>query len=655
VSAQINKRDLPWVALIALSFLFGLAVSWQRWGNLLVDCGREMNQPLRLARGEMLYSEVRHIYGPLSPYINATLYRLFGPSLNVLYAEGIITAIIILALVYYIARQLMGRAPSATATLSVVWLCAFKQAGNYVLPYSYCALHGCALGLVTLALIVRFIQCGDTAKQRRGDAETRGHGDKNTAQANGLSRISVAASPRLRVSASPRLLAAAGLAAGLTMLAKTEMGLAALVTGVVAVGLMYYSNKLLLLRRAALFLAPAVMIVAAVYGYIAAQVGWSTLAGDSFLLLQDLPEELVYFNKRMSGFDRPFESLAQMVGMTGRVAALAMIIGVISILLTRRKKLRPARKITLAETTGRATYTQLWVLLALSLLLFVLIPSTGSVKWDKGPYLAMPFLLVGLLIPSVIKYQKQNTEGGDRWKRNVILVVIAVYALASLARVMLRVRSGGAYSSYLLPASIIVFMYIWVVPFANLFRERRTRRVARNIVIGIIMLDTFITAGILGYRYRTRNTYRVAAERGTMISVPDLGQGFEEALTFIERETAKGEPVAVMPEGTSINFLTDRPNPLREEITTPGFLNEEDQQRAINQLIASNTQFVLVANRPTAEFSLEVLGRDYHQRLMQWIEENYEPCAVFGPDHNPDAQIGDKNFFIRAYKKRHEK
>src|SRR5262249_53211295 len=117
-----------------------------------------MNQPLRLLRGEMLYSDVRHIYGPLSPYLNAALYRVFGPSLNVLYADGIVSAILILALVYWIARQVMGRAPSAAATLSVMWLCAFKQAGNYILPYSYSALHGCALGLASLALMVKFLE-----------------------------------------------------------------------------------------------------------------------------------------------------------------------------------------------------------------------------------------------------------------------------------------------------------------------------------------------------------------------------------------------------------------------------------------------------------------------------------------------------------------
>ncbi|HJQ69261.1 MAG TPA: hypothetical protein VKA70_09825 [Blastocatellia bacterium] len=622
MAAKIDKRDLPWVALITSSFVVGLAVSWQRWGNLLVDCGREMNQPLRLARGEMLYSEVRHIYGPLSPYLNATLYRLFGPSLGLLYAEGIITAVIILAIVYYIARQLMSRAASTAATLSVIWLCAFKQAGNYFLPYSYSALHGCALGLVTLALMVRFVQ-----------------------------------TERRQVNTSPRLPVVAGIAAGLTLLAKTEMGLAAIVTGVVAVALVDYPDMRRLMRRAALFLGPAALLVLAVYGYIASQVGWQTLSTDSFLFFRNLPEELIYFNKHMSGFDSPGESIAQMVGMAARMAALAAIVGVISILVTRRKGPRPAREIAVAETAtgaGRATYTQLWVLLAASLLLFALIPSTVKVSWEKGPYLAMPLLLVCLLIPAVIKYQRQKADDREGWKQTVVLIVIAVYALASLARVMLRVRSGGAYSSYLLPASIIIFVYIWVGPFANLFRERRARLVARNIIIGVLMIQTLITAGVLAYRYQSRNTYKLVTERGTTIAVPDLGRGFEEALEFINRETAEGEPVAVMPEGTSLNFLTGRPNPLREEITTPGFLDPQGEERAINQLIASNTRFVLVTNRPTGEFGPEVLGRDYHRRLMQWVEENYEPFAVFGPDHDLASRIGDKNFFILAYKKRHE-
>jgi 4-amino-4-deoxy-L-arabinose transferase-like glycosyltransferase len=641
VAPQVNKRDLPWVILIAASFILGLALSWERWGNPLVDCGREMNQPLRLARGEMLYSEVRHIYGPLSPYVNAALYRIFGPSLDVLYANGIISAIIILAIVYWLARQLMGRIASTAATLSVMWLCAFKQAGNYVLPYSYSALHGCALGLIALALLVKAVGSWQMAV---------GSEKKGSAAPDQLGGI--LAADRLRPVAY--YLLAAGVIAGLTVLAKTEMGLAALVAGIAAAALVGYPN----LRRAfvlsGVFILPALVIVCAVYWQIAERVGWHTLSSDSFLFLRNLSPELVYFNKRVSGFDQPVQSLIQMIGAVLRIASLAAIIALISLLFTRRKKEPTGAQVTVSELSitdaGRARYSQLWTLLALSVLVFISLPLAGSISWDKGPYLAMPLLIVILLIVLLVRYQKGISERRlDR--ETLVLIIIAVYALASLARVILRVRSGGSYSSYLLPASVIIFTYGWARPFGNLFTEGRARRLARNIAIGLILADVAATAGLLGYRYRTRNTYPIITERGTTIAVPDLGQAMNEAIDFINRETAPGEYVSVMPEGTSLNFFTDRPNPLREEITTPGFLDAGGEERAIRQLIESNTRLVLVTNRPTPEFGASIFGQDYCQRLMRWVEDNFETVAVFGPDPNPDLQIGDKTFFIKAYKK----
>src|SRR5262249_17012895 len=131
---------------------FGLAASWQRWANPVIDGGREMNQPLRLAEGETLYSQVGHIYGPLSPWLHAALYRAFGPSLNVLYADGIVAAIAIVALVSFLGRRIMDPPAAATATLLVMWLCAFKASGNYVFPYAFSAVHGTLFGLVTLTL-----------------------------------------------------------------------------------------------------------------------------------------------------------------------------------------------------------------------------------------------------------------------------------------------------------------------------------------------------------------------------------------------------------------------------------------------------------------------------------------------------------------------
>lgn len=641
MATRIDKRDLPWVALISVSFIFGLAVSWERWGNPLVDCGREMNQPLRLARGEMLYSGVRHIYGPLSPYVNALLYRIFTPSLGVLFAGGIFAALVILGLVYWLARQLMERAPSTAATLGVMWLCAFKQAGNYILPYSYSALHGCALGLASLALVVRFIQ-------KAGDTRQKAERTRQKA-------VSGANSAFCLVPTAYWLLIAAGAFSGLAILAKTEMGLAALSAGLIAVALTGYPSARRASLFAAMFITPLALLVFGVYGYIATRVGWHTLAGDSLLFFRHLPPELVYFNKRMSGFDQPLQSFVQMMGAAARVASLAAIIATISLLLTRATRDRAPARLPMADLSvsdaGQASYMQIWSLLAASLVVFVLIPFAGTLNWEQGPYLAMPVLLLGLLALELNRYRKQTSKGTPE-ARTIIVLTMVVFALASLARVVLRVRSGGAYSSYLLPASIIVFTYAWAHPFADSFREDRTRRLARNIVVALLLADAALTAGLLSYRYRDKNTYTLKTDRGTMLAVPDLGQSMEEAISFIKRETTEGEPVAVMPEGTSLNFFTNRPNPLREEIVTPGYLDRTGEARAIEQLIQSNTQLVLVTNRPTPEFGPQVFGRDYCQVLMQWIEQNFEECAIFGPDHDPNQQIGDKTFFIRAYRRK---
>ncbi|MCI0485053.1 MAG: hypothetical protein L0229_00355 [Blastocatellia bacterium] len=657
MTTRINRSDLPWVATIAVSFIVGLAFSWERWGNPLVDCGREMNQPLRLARGEMLYSDVRHIYGPLSPYLNSALYRLFGPSLDVLYLSGISTAIVIIALTYWLARQFMNRTPAAAATLSVLWLCAFKQAGNYFMPYSYSALHACALGLASLVLTVRFVQTtGPSVVARRKPLPS----DQSTTDGKvELYPSLIAAGRRTAANSLPDryYLIAAGFMAGLTVLAKTEMGLAAIIAGALAAMLAGYGHLRRQAALCAMFLSPAVAIVVAVYGYIVARAGWNALARESFVFFGNLPEELVYYNLRMSGFDQTLPSLALILDSALRMTLLALLIGGASLLLALLKKRRTERgrssqRLEAARKTitdaGLVRISPLRWALIISIALPVLIFLAPYLQWDKGPYLTMPILLVALLIGAAVPCVKSREMN----RETIVLIVVIVYALASLARVLLRVRSGGAYSSYLIPVSVILFTYWWVHSFAGIFRNEHARRYARNIAIGLILFDVAMTAGVLSHRYRKNNSHPITSARGTLITRPDLGLAFNEAINFINREIPPGSPVAVMPEGTSLNFFTDRPNPLREEITIPGFLDREGEERTIQQLIRSNTRLVLLTNRATPEFGPAAFGRDYSQRLMQWIEENYEQVAVFGPDHNPDLQIGAGVFFIRAYMKR---
>ena len=180
-------------------------------------------------------------------------------------------------------------------------------------------------------------------------------------------------------------------------------------------------------------------------------------------------------------------------------------------------------------------------------------------------------------------------------------------------------------------------------------RDGRAARAARTIALALIAVAAIANGAALGYRYRTRNTVAISTARGTMIAQPDIGQAFNEALAYIDRHTEPGDAVAVLPEGTSLNFLSGRRNPLREEITTPGYLDAAREARAIRQLDDAHTSLILILNRPTAEFGPAAFGRDYCQQLMRWIEAHYTVCAIFGPVKDPNLEIGDTPFFVRAY------
>src|SRR5207244_2348842 len=74
--------------------LLGLGAAlfvWTRdtWPDVVVDFGRELYVPWRLSAGAVLYRDIAWFNGPFSAYANALLFRLAGPSLQVLVAVNL--------------------------------------------------------------------------------------------------------------------------------------------------------------------------------------------------------------------------------------------------------------------------------------------------------------------------------------------------------------------------------------------------------------------------------------------------------------------------------------------------------------------------------------------------------------------------------------
>src|SRR5262249_17932794 len=158
-----------------------------------------------------------------------------------------------------------------------------------------------------------------------------------------------------------------------------------------------------------------------------------------------------------------------------------------------------------------------------------------------------------------------------------------------------------AYGSFLVPISVVILTYLLASELPDSFQDARVGRAVRLVALSVIFAAAGATAVSIAYHYRTHFTVPITTARGTMIAEPDLGQAWNEALAYIDQHTRPGsgggDAIAVLPEGTSLAFLSGRRNPLREEIVTPGYLDAAGEERAIRQLQGAHTALILITNR----------------------------------------------------------
>ncbi len=148
-----------------------------------------------------------------------------------------------------------------------------------------------------------------------------------------------------------------------------------------------------------------------------------------------------------------------------------------------------------------------------------------------------------------------------------------------------------------------------------------------------------------------RNVYEIITPRGRLLTTAAFGRPLEEAIRFATLRTEPGEYLLNLPQGTIINFLSDRRNPLREEIIVPGFLTPDREADAIRRVAARRVGLILVANHLTPEYRDWAFGVDYNQEFMRWIDAHYHPVATFSAVQGRELRFGEQEFFIRAYER----
>src|SRR5262245_50064821 len=85
--------------LVAICVITMLVWTWNKCPDPVIDYGREVYVPWRISQGQVLYRDINYFNGPLAPYLDAVLFKLFGPSICTLKVFNAIVIVLLAALI----------------------------------------------------------------------------------------------------------------------------------------------------------------------------------------------------------------------------------------------------------------------------------------------------------------------------------------------------------------------------------------------------------------------------------------------------------------------------------------------------------------------------------------------------------------------------
>ena len=134
-----NLRDSNLLAVLTLLAAYG-ASAYLFFGvaQIDTDIGRDFVAADLMLQGRVLYRNIEYWFGPFAPALHYQLFRVFGPSLNVLFGTGVVAGLAIVLLSYGVGRRVLSTWPACIGALIVLTHAVFGGSVlNYVTPYTY--------------------------------------------------------------------------------------------------------------------------------------------------------------------------------------------------------------------------------------------------------------------------------------------------------------------------------------------------------------------------------------------------------------------------------------------------------------------------------------------------------------------------------------
>jgi hypothetical protein len=573
-------------------------MGWHKWPDILVDFGREVYVPWQVSSGKVLYRDIAYFFGPLSVYLNAAFFTLFGPSVTVLFSANIALYCAFMAFLYGFFRRVSSAlaASLACSLLAVCTLSQFTLAGNYnfIAPYSHESTHGVMLSLVAFDQLRRFAAARRTSH-----------------------------------------LFACGLLSGCVLLTRLEI--AAVTLAVMAVFfLLAECNRKAPVRGCvalAIFLGGVMVPLLAFFAYFSTQLS----GGSALAFLTEPWRFMVNSGIAGSSFYRSGMGLDALPGNLLRMAYGGALF------------LLPPTLLMHVRMVTRRTAVAAWSALAICL-------SVAGWYWsDRFFFPALPLLI--FVITLFLFHAYRRSENGPQRQSVLTLLLLALFALGLLCKMLFncRISQYGFYVALPAVAIAVVFLVGYLPPWLAA-RGMAGTPFRRVMVVFFAVLA--LRYGAVAADYYAHKTYQVGlnpADRIATMEAPQDSRGLlvDKTLQWIEANVRPDETVLVVPEGVMVNFLSRRENPSRYVNFMLPELVHFGEETILQDFRAHQPDVVmLVLAKDTSEYGVGPFGTDpaNGEKIVTWIESAYRPIMLFGGDPLEGKYIGVKIYRKAAWR-----
>ncbi len=604
------KSKLPIVALVILGIEMVL-LSWGKWADPQVDFGRELYIPWQITQGQVLYRDIAFFYGPLSPYLNALLFKVFGTSLLTLAIFNIAITAGLACLIYHFFKSLADPPTAFYTTFVFITMFAFYQSGkqanfNFICPYTYGMTHGFILSFVALETFRRLINY-----------------------------------PRSLI-----LISALGFLLGCIFLTKSEIFVAAVIalsTGVLGLARhKEFSNREVGMGLAIVgfffLIPPSLFALYFLTQMPAGEVLQAMTLPYRVLLLPDLLSNPFYRN--ISGSGAFLWNLQKMISAFS--VYLLAVMGMISWSWHESHKNPPLLKKRLWIVTGIAGRT---IFIGCGLIL-----AHNFSDLARG----LPLVLLGL---ACYQWAHPTIHGVDteHSQRRIMFWILITFSLALLIKIFFLVRISYYGFVLALPGTLMIVMILihslpkWLAPFH--IRED----ISRNFfgVLIIFISSIFLITSTVTYLSKqtpvgSGKDLLLDYGRGEISKTrPNRSQCFVSALEEIKKRIPENSGFVVFPEGVGLNYLSHRRNPTPHINFVPPEIIVFGEQNILKSFEDAQPEYFILVDRKLTEYGIRKITHGPLAGIYRWIMGNYSPVWHVGKQ--PFTR--GKNFGITILKK----